>query len=83
LGFCTSCGKEILDNENFCSSCGSNVNQKTSTQSVVTEKRSNFWYLAPILFSIFGGVVAFFILRKPDPSKAKNCLAIGIGLFII
>ena len=83
LGFCTTCGKEISDNENFCSSCGSNVNQKTSTHSVVTEKRSNFWYLAPILFSIFGGVIAFFILRKPDPSKAKNCLVLGIGFFII
>lgn len=45
-------------------------------------KRSNLWHIAPILFGIIGGVVAFFVLRKDDPIKARNCLVIGIGMMI-
>ncbi len=49
-----------------------------------TEKpRSNAWYLLPILFGVIGGIIAFFIIRKDDPRKAKNCLYVGLVLMFI
>ncbi len=49
-----------------------------------TEKpRSNAWYLLPILFGVIGGIIAFFIIRKDDPRKAKNCLYVGLILMFI
>ena len=44
--------------------------------------RSNVWFLLPIFFGVIGGIIAFFILRKDDPSKAKNCLYLGIAFMI-
>ena len=38
------------------------------------------WYLLPIFFGIFGGVIAYFILKDDESRKAKVCLFIGIGL---
>jgi hypothetical protein len=46
-------------------------------------KRSNLWFLLPILFNIIGGVIAYFIIKDDDPSKAKNCLWLGIILSAI
>lgn len=46
-------------------------------------KRSNFWFLLPIFFSLIGGIIAYFVLRNDDPKKAKNCLYLGIILQII
>ena len=46
-----------------------------------TKQRSRFWYILPIVFNIFGGVIAYFVLRQDDPTKAKNCLWLGIILF--
>ena len=46
------------------------------------KRRSNLWFLLPIFFGIIGGIIAFFILRQDDPSKAKNCLYLGIALMI-
>lgn len=43
-------------------------------------KRSNFWFLLPILFNVIGGVIAYFIIKEDDPRKAKNCLWLGIIL---
>ena len=45
--------------------------------------RSNTWFLLPIFFGMIGGIIAFFILRKDDPQKAKNCLYVGIVFMII
>ena len=47
------------------------------------KRRSNAWFLLPIFFGIIGGIIAFFILRQDDPSKAKNCLYLGIALMVI
>ena len=44
--------------------------------------RSNAWFLLPIFFGVIGGIVAFFILRQDDLSKAKNCLYLGIAFMI-
>lgn len=47
------------------------------------KKRSNWWFLLPIFLGLIGGIIAFFILKNDDPKKAKNCLYLGIGLFLI
>ena len=47
------------------------------------KRRSNAWFLLPIFFSWIGGLIAYFILRQDDPSKAKNCLYLGIALTIV
>lgn len=44
--------------------------------------RSNAWFLLPIFFGVIGGIIAFFILRRDDLPKAKNCLYIGIAFMI-
>ena len=40
--------------------------------------RSGLWYALPLLFGIIGGAIAFFVIRKDDPQKAKNCLYLGL-----
>ena len=46
-------------------------------------KRSNWWYLVPILFGMIGGIVGYFALRHDDLQKAKKCLYIGLILTAI
>ncbi len=45
--------------------------------------RSNAWFLLPILVGFIGGIIAFFILRKDDPRKARNCLYLGLVMMVI
>ncbi|MDD9808934.1 MAG: hypothetical protein OXU86_07160 [Thaumarchaeota archaeon] len=45
--------------------------------------RSRWWYLAPLLLAIVGGVVAYFALRRDDPRLARNCLVLGIALTVV
>lgn len=45
--------------------------------------RSNWWYLAPIIFGLVGGILGYFGIRKDDPKKAKNILILGIVIFIV
>jgi len=40
--------------------------------------RSNWWYLAPILAGVIGGLIAYFVLRNDDPVKGKTCVCISI-----
>ncbi len=44
---------------------------------------SNWWYLLPILFSIVGGLVAWYRFRKTDPRKARNMIIVGLSLILI
>jgi 4-hydroxybenzoate polyprenyltransferase len=48
-----------------------------------TRRRSSWWFLLPILFSIIGGVIAYFVIKEDDPKKAKNCLLLGVILTAI
>ena len=48
----------------------------------LTTKRSNFWYILPIIFGLLGGVIVYFVLRKSDPSKAKICFILGLGITV-
>ena len=45
--------------------------------------RSNAWFLLPVFLGIIGGIIAFFILRRNDPRKAKHCLYLGIIFMVI
>jgi cytochrome bd-type quinol oxidase subunit 1 len=45
--------------------------------------RSRAWFLLPIFFGVIGGIIAFFILRKDDLPKAKNCLYLGLVFMVI
>jgi hypothetical protein len=47
------------------------------------KSRSNAWFLLPIFFGMIGGIIAFFILRRDDPRKARNCLYVGIVFMVI
>ena len=47
------------------------------------KRRSNLWFLLPILFGVIGGIIAFFILRNTDPRKAKNCLYLGLAFMMV
>ena len=46
-------------------------------------RASKLWYLVPLIFSILGGIIAWFVLRKTDPQTAKNCLILGIIMFVL
>ncbi|NND85856.1 MAG: hypothetical protein HKM23_00710 [Nitrosopumilus sp.] len=46
------------------------------------KQRSNAWFLLPFFLGLIGGIIAFFILRRNDPKKAKNCLFLGITMMI-
>ena len=46
-------------------------------------KRSNWWYLVPLLFGLIGGIIGYFALRRDAPEKAKKCLYIGLILTVI
>jgi len=43
-------------------------------------ERSDLWFLLPIFVGIIGGIVAYFVLRKDDPKKAKNCMYLALVL---
>ncbi|KAF6243968.1 hypothetical protein C6988_00715 [Nitrosopumilus sp. b1] len=44
------------------------------------KERSSLWYALPLVFSIVGAITAYYILKKDDPTKAKNSLWIGVCL---
>ena len=44
------------------------------------KKRSNWWYIVPILFGIIGGIIGYYALRRDDPQKAKKCFYLGLIL---
>jgi predicted nucleic acid-binding Zn ribbon protein len=80
LVFCSSCGKEIPNNENFCTFCGS------GTKNDYYHKKREpvfIWYGLATLFGILGGIIGLLVMRNDNPPAAKNCLIIGIVSTII
>jgi uncharacterized membrane protein YeaQ/YmgE (transglycosylase-associated protein family) len=47
------------------------------------KSRSYMWYLLPIFVGLIGGIIAYWILRRDDPKKAKKCLYLGIVLAMV
>ena len=45
--------------------------------------RSNWWFLLPVFLGLIGGIIAYFVLRRDDPGKARNCLYLGIALAVV
>ncbi len=43
--------------------------------------RSNAWYLLPFFFSIIGGIIGYFIIKKDDPVKAGRLIIVGVVVF--
>jgi hypothetical protein len=39
---------------------------------------SGLWWIAPIVFGLLGGIVAWAVNRGRDPSTARNMLIVGI-----
>ncbi len=57
---------------------------KVEVQTHAEEKKpSKLWYLAPILFALIGGVVAYVVLRNRDKKMAENLLLVGVAMFLI
>ena len=48
--------------------------------SETLKQRSAAWYLLPVFLTIIGGIIAYFIIKRDDPKKAKNCMYLGIVL---
>ena len=46
-------------------------------------RRSNWWFLLPILLGVVGGLISYFVIRSDDPCKAKNTLYLGIALTVV
>src|SRR5208283_3788340 len=93
---CPSCGKPVGENDNFCPHCAKPLRandelvQQPSPMPInasappkKTEKVSNAWFLVPLVFSIVGGFVGYWLLRKRDSNKAKLMIGIGCLVFII
>jgi len=92
--FCINCGFDITEESaKFCPKCGSktlsnsekpNTTDYVSRQSaIIPPSKSKWWYLLPIFFSIIGGVIAYFVLKKDDAKLAKNCLIVGVIMFML
>lgn len=45
--------------------------------------RSRWWFMLPIIMQFIGGIIAYYALRQDDPTKARNCLLLGIALSAI
>lgn len=90
---CRNCTAILSDESNFCINCGTPTYSNTESQQSQTQHADKFkvapgpasklWYLAPIFFGIIGGLIAYFSIRKDSTKIAKNCLIIGIVIFII
>jgi len=80
--YCSSCGNDENSEKEFCSKCGSKL-IGSSGSTGLQKQRSNWWYLLAILLTPLGGIIAYFVIKNDDPSKAKNCLLLGFILFAI
>ena len=82
MTFCSSCGNQEDSEKTHCSKCG--ISLATSSGSAgLQRQRSNWWYLLAIFISPIGGIIAYFVIKNDDPSKAKNCLFLGFIIFAI
>lgn len=73
MKYCNNCGAEIDNNSNFCKECGKNFNGDP------IDKPSDAWYIWPIFFGIFGGIICYFSIKNRDKQMAKNLIYVGIG----
>ena len=75
--FCTNCGNHILESAQFCTNCGKSSNEllKTHSSSQLQsiqqplQTAGKIWYLLPILFGWFGGIIAWAIIRNRNSTN--------------
>ncbi len=46
------------------------------------DKADKWWYFVPVVFSILGGLIGYFVWRKANPKFAKRLLMVGL-IFMI
>jgi len=51
--------------------------------SVASPRPDKLWYLAPIFFSVVGGIVAYAVVRDNDKSMAETCLVLGFLVLLV
>ena len=88
LTFCSYCGNELsIPNADVCVHCGKFVKGSVTSENIPSSENippyEIWWYCAPIFFGLFGGLFAYFMLRKKIPRLARNCLIIGIIITVI
>jgi len=74
---CGECGAENEENNKFCKICGADLHTTSA------KKASKIWYLLPIFFSIFGGIIGYLAVKNKDKRTAKNILYVGLGMFVL
>ena len=55
----------------------------TKKEPKVRKKPSNWWYLLPILLSVIGGIIGYFLFRNRNKDFAKRLLIIGFIMFAV
>jgi hypothetical protein len=48
-----------------------------STISIESPRPERLWYLAPLLFSFLGGLIAYVAVKDRDKGMAETCLVLG------
>jgi len=82
LNYCPRCGKEFPSDSTFCPSCG--LQLKRAQPAIGPARKANpRWWLLPIFFAIFGGIIAYLVNRRDNPRTAKNQLIVGIMMTFI
>lgn len=56
---------------------------RTPPKKDVETTFSKAWYIVPILFNVFGGIIAYFALNKIDSKAAKKMVGIGLLSFAL
>ena len=70
--FCPYCATPLRANEQSTTPMTTPTPPKTTNAAAPPQKKekvSNLWFLAPIIFSIFGGIVGYLMIRKRIKTK--------------
>ena len=52
------------------------------TIALESPRPDRLWYLAPIFFSVVGGLVAYAAVKDRDKGMAETCLVLGLLIFL-
>ena len=80
---CISCGSIVQYPAEFCNKCGSKVKLSTFQYDDKKQPPTLWWYVFPAIFAIFGGVIAWALLRETNYKMATQCLLLGIGVTFV
>ena len=82
---CSACKKVISRSLKVCPYCGWNMRETISHSSRVhhVEKPTSFWYFAPLLFGLIGGLLGYVGVKDEDRNMADNLLGVGIMITFV